>query len=175
MDPFQNQTETRLSRRRFLEVGLGLIGGLVGAILGVPIVGYILSPALRRQAETAWAEVGAVDRFPLNEPILTHFYPKSRADLGRQEDMRVVYVVNRGEGRFDCYDVRCTHLGCPVQYREGPRKYFSPCHGGVFDFDSRVVAGPPPRPLDRYEVKVENGVLYAGALYRVNDRFERVS
>lgn len=98
MDPFEVQTETRLSRRRFLEAGLGLIGGLVGALLGLPVIGYILSPAVKRQAETTWAEVGAVDRFPLNQPTLTHFYPKRRAGLGQQEDMRVVYVVNRGGG-----------------------------------------------------------------------------
>jgi len=37
-----------------------------------------------------------------------------------------------------------------------------------------VTGGPPPRPLDRYEYKVEGDVLYAGHLYRVNDDLDRV-
>ena len=44
----------------------------------------------------------------------------------------------------------------------------------MFDQDGRVLAGPPPRPLDRYELRVENGVLFAGRIYKVNDQLEQV-
>ena len=50
-----------------------------------------------------------------------------------------------------------------------------PCHNGVFDPQGRVLGGPPPRPLDRYEYKVENGVLYAGKLFKVNDQLQRIT
>ena len=36
----------------------------------------------------------------------------------------------------------------------------SPVHYGVFDAQGTVLSGPPPRPLDRYEVKVEGDKLY---------------
>ena len=32
-----------------------------------------------------------------------------------------------------------------------------PCHGGVYYEDGRVAAGPPPHPLTRYPVRVQNG------------------
>jgi len=45
----------------------------------------------------------------------------------------------------------------------------------VFDLDGRVLGGPPPRPLDRYEVKIEDGVLYVGKLYRVDRDLKRMT
>lgn len=164
----------KLPRRRFLEFLLNAIFALIGAALAVPGAGYILSP-LRRVPKTKWAFLGNVEEFPLNEPKLTHFTPKAQEAWMRDPTHRAVYVVNRGGGNFTVFDVHCTHLGCPVQYNPAVKRYFSPCHGGVFDFEGRVVAGPPPRPLDRYEVKVEGGKVYVGRLYRVNEKLERVS
>jgi Rieske Fe-S protein len=45
--------------------------------------------------------------------------------------------------------------------------FLSPCHNGVFDREGKVISGPPPRPLDRYEVKIENNQLLIGQLYKV--------
>ena len=45
--------------------------------------------------------------------------------------------------------------------------FYSPCHGGVFDIKGNVITGPPPRPLDRIEYKVENGeVILLGTVVR---------
>ena len=54
----------------------------------------------------------------------------------------------------------CTHLGCRVRWIADQEQFFCPCHNGVFDKDGTVVSGPPPRPLDRYEVKVEGETVY---------------
>jgi Rieske Fe-S protein len=54
----------------------------------------------------------------------------------------------------------CTHLGCRVRWIADRQQFLSPCHNGIFDNNGNVVSGPPPRPLDRYEVKVENGQLF---------------
>ena len=35
--------------------------------------------------------------------------------------------------------------------------FLCPCHGGVFYHDGSVAAGPPPRPLTRYDVRVNGG------------------
>jgi len=40
---------------------------------------------------------------------------------------------------------------------EGADLFMCPCHGGVYYNDGQVAAGPPPRPLFRYDVRVENG------------------
>ena len=35
--------------------------------------------------------------------------------------------------------------------------FMCPCHGGVYYKDGKVAAGPPPRPLSRYPVRVRAG------------------
>jgi Rieske Fe-S protein len=58
------------------------------------------------------------------------------------------------------FNSRCTHLGCTVRWDEGRKLFLCACHGGTFYPDGRVKAGPPPRPLDRYHTKVEDGQLF---------------
>jgi Rieske Fe-S protein len=54
----------------------------------------------------------------------------------------------------------CTHLACKVTWHEDQQHYISPCHDGHFDIDGGVVSGPPPRPLDIYATRIENGELF---------------
>lgn len=164
---------SELPRRQFLTFAVNGIAALIGAAIAVPAVGYILSPA-RRSRKVAWAFLGDVEEFPLDQPKLTHFPTPGAGAWMRDPMHQAVYVVNRGERNFTIFDVHCTHLGCPVQYNAAVDRYFSPCHGGVFDSAGRVLAGPPPRPLDRYEVKVEGGKIYAGRLYRVDKDLQRL-
>ena len=35
--------------------------------------------------------------------------------------------------------------------------FLCPCHGGVYNGDGSVAAGPPPKPLPRYPVRVRDG------------------
>lgn len=71
-------------------------------------------------------------------------------------------LVRLGEERFVAFGQRCTHLGCPVIYREQKRDLYCPCHEGIFDGESgRVVAGPPPRPLPRVKLERRGDELWA--------------
>ena len=58
------------------------------------------------------------------------------------------------------YNSRCTHLGCTVHWDDTKQIFLCACHGGAFDLNGNVKAGPPPRPLDQYVYKVEEGDLY---------------
>ena len=84
-------------------------------------------------------------------------------------------MVNHGDGEFTIFDDRCTHLGCPFSWSDQKKQFDCPCHNGVFDEEGRVTGGPPPRPLDRYEYKVEGGILYAGKLYQVDENLQPVT
>ncbi len=170
-----------ISRRQFLAKTLGWVTGAIAAMLGIPAVMAAIAPALRSE-EDQWSpigrpgepEAGEPDLAVEKEPLLTHFTSLVEdAYLAATPRDAAVYVVNHGGGRFTIFDVRCTHLGCPVTWEEADQEFFCPCHDGVFDAQGRVVAGPPPRPLDRYEFKVEDGVLFAGPLYQVNEQLER--
>lgn len=57
----------------------------------------------------------------------------------------------------------CPHLGCRVHWEPHNKRFFCPCHNGVFDPEGRPVSGPPKsaeQELSRYPLKVEGGLLY---------------
>lgn len=63
------------------------------------------------------------------------------------------------ETSFIAFSVNCAHLGCPVQWRPQAQLFLCPCHGGVYYADGTVAAGPPPRPLFQYPVRVHDGLV----------------
>ena len=73
---------------------------------------------------------------------------------------RSVYVTDAGNGEWAVFSRTCSHLGCLVRWNEQRGEFLCPCHGAVFDKNGTVIAGPPPRPLQKLDVKVEAGVLY---------------
>jgi len=161
------------SRRRFITIVLGSISGAIAAILGVPLAGFFSLPAFVRR-EFVWAEAGAVDQFKIGEIQFVLLKPLKRPVWPEEPPRMGVFVSRKADASFEIFHNHCTHVGCPINWNAGAQRFFCPCHGGVLDRDGRVLAGPPPRPLDRHEWKVENGVLYAGPIYTVNERLERV-
>jgi len=86
------------------------------------------------------------------------------AYLPRAPQKTTVFVAARGEGRYEVFDSRCTHLGCPLVWDQATRQFQCRCHGAVFDELGEVVSGPAARALDRYATKMKDGVLYVGGL-----------
>ena len=70
------------------------------------------------------------------------------------------YEFTKDGKAFDIFNPSCTHLGCPYNWNENKREFFCPCHNGVFSMEGEVLSGPPPRPLDRYPNRIENGKLW---------------
>ena len=60
-----------------------------------------------------------------------------------------------GESEFIAFSINCRHLGCPVRWVDTAGLFMCPCHGGVYYSDGTVAGGPPPEPLDRYPVRVQ--------------------
>lgn len=174
---------TPTTRRRFLAGTLGWVSVGIAAALGIPAAVSVISQGFR-QVEGGWSPVGRVDEAErgepdltvVGEPILTQFTSLVQdAYMKAAPRENAIYVVNHGDGEFTVFDVRCTHLGCPVTWEDGQAKFVSPCHNGLFSIEGEVTGGPPPRPLDQYEYKVENNVLYVGELYQVNEEGQRVT
>jgi menaquinol-cytochrome c reductase iron-sulfur subunit len=91
------------------------------------------------------------------------------------EEELAAYVLTENGRDYVAMSNICTHLACRVRWIADRQQFFCPCHNGVYDKQGRVISGPPPRPLDRYEVRVEDGRLEVDGLYRVNQDLERVS
>lgn len=164
----------RPARRNFFRGLVTSIGAAIAGILGVPLAGFYVLPAFRK-TEAVWKECGPLNTFPVGDITLAQLKPLAQREWPDDWGTEAAWVYRRGEQDFVVYNTHCTHVGCPVTWSPQARRFFSPCHGGVFDADGRVLAGPPPRPLDRFEVKIEKGLLFAGRAYRVDDRLERTS
>lgn len=161
-------------RRTFFKRLVNVLGATMAAILGVPLAGLYALPALRTR-KAGWKECGPIDEFPIGDITLVRLKPVEKREWPEAWGAEAAWVYRKSDRDFVIYNLHCTHVGCPVNWSPRARRFFSPCHGGVFDADGRVLAGPPPRPLDRYETRIENGVLFAGPVYRVSDQLERTS
>lgn len=59
-------------------------------------------------------------------------------------------------GEYRAFSAVCTHLDCTIQYREDERMIWCACHNGRYDLAGKNVSGPPPRPLEEFQVNVRN-------------------
>lgn len=151
-----------MDRRRFLtRVTVALSGG-IAALVGVPILGYLLAPLVERPA-VEYVDVGAADSFHVGETRLAKFRDPSPLPWAGQLAESALWVRRRaasGEEAFQIFSVHCTHLGCPVNWRAEAGIFLCPCHGGVYYADGTVAGGPPERPLFQRGWKIDaNGRL----------------
>jgi menaquinol-cytochrome c reductase iron-sulfur subunit len=135
-----------ITRTRFL-TGVAVAGGgvLTAAIL-VPVVGFAVAPTVGGE-DYRWVDIGPLSDFPDGQ---TSSIAVSGPDP--EADRRV--FLRRKDATLTAIWNRCAHLGCPVNYSAGSDGFACPCHGGAYDSLGLVTAGPPPRPLDRFDVKV---------------------
>ena len=151
---------TYLSRRRFMGVATAAIGGLIAAAMTIPAVAYIVGPALKRDTDEDWIRLGSASKVELGTPTL--FKAKIERQTGWivSETELTIYVLTDDGRNFVAMSNTCTHLGCRVRWIEDQQQFFCPCHNAAFAKDGSVLNGPPPRPLDQYEVKVEDDQLF---------------
>lgn len=153
------QITKRINRREFLSGAIWAIGGVISAAIGIPAIAYVVGPALKKTAQQNWVRLGSIAKVELGTPTLF------RANIERQsgwivdEERLSVYALTDDGREYVAMSNICTHLGCRVRWIADREQFYCPCHDGVFDKEGNVVSGPPPRPLDRYEAKVENDQL----------------
>jgi menaquinol-cytochrome c reductase iron-sulfur subunit len=151
---------SELSRRNFMQTAIWGIGGLIGIVFGVSAVAYVVGPSLKKQQTETWMRLGPTSKVELGIPTLFTFTIQTQTGWIENTDEISVYVLSTDGRTYIAMSNICTHLGCRVRWIAEQDQFFCPCHNGVFDISGNVVAGPPPRPLDRYDVKVENDQLY---------------
>ena len=151
---------SRGSRRGFLLKLSAALNLLAAVLIGVPVIGFLLSGFRREARPGSWIRLGALETFPENQTRLATFRnPYTRPWDGTTADIPC-WVRRTGGEQFQVFAINCTHLGCPVRWFQESRLFMCPCHGGVFYEDGSHAAGPPPRGLYEYKYKVENGRLW---------------
>jgi menaquinol-cytochrome c reductase iron-sulfur subunit len=163
------EEKKQLARRDVLKITTWTIGGLISAGLGLPAVAYIVGPALKQDGEQDWLRVGSTAKVEIGNPTLFKVRLTRRAGWITTEEQIAAYMLTEDGRDYIAMSNICTHLGCRVRWIPEREQFFSPCHNGIFDKQGRVVSGPPPRPLDRYEIKIENDQIYIGRLYKVGE------
>jgi Rieske Fe-S protein len=156
----EQDEKKEISRRGFLKIAIGAIGGLIGLGYGIPAIGYVVTPALTKSQAQQWIQLGAISKIELGKPTLF------KAKISRQTGWIVneaelsIYVLTEDGRDYVAMSNVCTHLGCRIRWIADQGQYVCPCHNGVFDKQGNVLSGPPPRSLDKYETKVENDQLF---------------
>ena len=133
-------------RRRFLSqavMGFGLLFGI--GTLGFRFLQFLVPNRKDRQAETVL--IGAESKIPVGEAV--------PMDLGTHK----ILVLRSNEGII-AFSRRCTDLGCLVSWNKEREQFVCPCHQGTFDKTGLNIAGPPPRPLDRFNIIKRGEQLY---------------
>jgi cytochrome b6-f complex iron-sulfur subunit len=148
------------SRRDFIKGVSLLIGGAIGAMIGLPSIAFLLSPAADEGQTTSWIDLGPVERYPTGTPTLFEFTQTRVYGWERTAVTGGAFVVRDEAAGIRVFSNVCTHLACRVRWHPELQHYISPCHDGHFDMLGNNVSGPPPRPLDEFRTRVEGGHLY---------------
>jgi menaquinol-cytochrome c reductase iron-sulfur subunit len=175
---FEGETVTR---RRFMTGSTHAAGAIAVSAFALPTLGFALGPVFEKQ-NVSWQDVGALGDFPTDT-----YVPKVITLINGvgEAGKSTVYLRRRNQdidkdkadryNQFIAISTRCAHLGCPVRYVDASERFICPCHGGVYDFEGKVVGGPPVRPLDRFYTRVRNGRVDVGPRYSVNSELRRFS
>jgi menaquinol-cytochrome c reductase iron-sulfur subunit len=150
-----------MSRRTmFVKLGL-MLSGIVGTIMGVPILSYLVSPLIRDRngRDESWLSLGAIDRFPAGQTRLST-YRNPGANAWDGDTAKVACWVRRVDDKtFQVFATNCAHLGCPVRWFAQSELFLCPCHGGAYYANGSRASGPPERGLFEYPYRVEDGTL----------------
>jgi len=150
-----------LSRRQMWLKTAMAFNGVVGVLLGIPIVQYVLSPITRgrKLGYDYWVSLGPTDQFPSGETRLaTYRHPVAHALDGETAD--IACWVRRTDGEhFQVFAINCAHLGCPVRWFPQSGLFMCPCHGGAYYADGSRASGPPERGLFEYPFRILDGKL----------------
>ena len=166
MRVFEERETQGTTRRRFYVGAIYAIWGVIAAALGAPAFVYLFFQPKTRQ-ENEWVEAGDVVRLSADQPVEVVFR-RNRADGWKiSSEKGSAWVVRKTGDGILAFGPQCTHLGCAYHWDEAKDEFVCPCHNSIFGVDGQVIAGPAPRPLDRYDVKVEGGKLLLGSLRQV--------
>jgi cytochrome b6-f complex iron-sulfur subunit len=141
-DPGRVPQEPVQHGRRWVNFLLGT--GVVASIASFlyPAIRYIIPPPV---AESASRSAVAAKTGELKNNTAKIFKFGSEPAI----------LIRTSDGEYRAFNAVCTHLSCTVQYRSDLHEIWCPCHNGIYDLMGRNISGPPPRPLQGYEVHVQ--------------------
>jgi menaquinol-cytochrome c reductase iron-sulfur subunit len=172
-DEKKNAEKESLSRRQFLTYALGGTGAFMAAAIVSPMIPFAIDP-LTRAGGTDYVEVGKESDFDDKLPKKVEFKVKKKDGWVESDVQLTAWIIKDQQGKILAMSNICTHLGCGINGtvdangkseppKDGKWFFLCPCHGSKFDkFGVNSPESPARRPLDVYDVKVENGIVKLG-------------
>jgi Rieske Fe-S protein len=149
-----------MSRREFVAIVTAAAGTVMGAIIGIPAIGYLIAPALQKVSADVWIAAGQLANYPVGVPTLFNFNRTKVNGWEKTVNSYGVFIIQHEDGSILALSNKCTHLSCRVNWKPEETAYVCPCHNAYFGIDGQIISGPQPRPLDSYETKIEEGNLF---------------
>lgn len=154
--PDRETTEPLAPGRRRALVALvngftALVGGALTALLGT----FALRPA-SAAGDGRWVRAAALDDLAEGVPVPAVVVVPRIDGWYRERAPQTVFLVRDGDRQVRAMSATCTHLGCQVRWVADAKHFHCPCHGGLYDASGAVLEGPPPRPLDHLEARIDD-------------------
>ena len=156
--------ENNTTRRGFYSAVINGLNGIIGLALGLVAVPYLLFPK-RHRTSAGWTEATDIAKLPPSGSPAEVIFERVRKDSWRVSTEKAsAWIVKKSDQEVVAYAPSCTHLGCAYKWDDSSKNFICPCHTSAFSIDGKVLTGPAPRPLDRYDVRVDNGKILLGEI-----------
>ena len=158
----EREGTTRLERRGFLRWIRGIGAAIMAALVGTPALRAFVSPAFTRPRVDNWVKVADdIALLDVGVPMRVNFVQSITDAWLESRTLNGVWLFTDDGEKFIAYNGHCTHLGCAYAYDTDAKTFFCPCHRGQFDVKTgKVLAGPPPRPLDPLDVEIRDSAVF---------------
>ncbi|HLS60884.1 MAG TPA: ubiquinol-cytochrome c reductase iron-sulfur subunit [Virgibacillus sp.] len=161
------EKKQQVSRRQFLNYTLTGVGGFMAAGIIVPMLRMGVDPVLQSSADGDFTNTKLSVDDITSDPQRVEWTVEQVDGWYEDKVTKTAWVFKDEDDEIIAHSPICKHLGCFVTWEgsdDFPDEYFCPCHDGRYYKDGTNVPGTPPlAPLDEFEQKVENGILYLGA------------
>ena len=123
------------NRRTFIKKIVGILGfGVIALKSGVAVAKKL---ALPLDKVAALKKVGG----------------SARVKLAGKE----VLLIRDSSNSVKGFSPKCTHQNCYVSYNKKTARIDCSCHGSSFDVSGKVLGGPAPKDLKKYEASLSDG------------------
>ncbi len=144
-------------RRRFLARMVGGVQAVIGTVLAALLTSASVLPVFSSR-RSDWIPLVDLEELTDQPRPLTLRFRQTQGWL--TEDLSEAVFGLLQNGHPVVFSSRCTHLGCAVHWESSVTRFQCPCHGGSYDLDGKVVAGPPPLPLRRLDAELRDSKVW---------------
>jgi menaquinol-cytochrome c reductase iron-sulfur subunit len=150
-------------RRSFQTSIIYALWAVISGALSLPAAVYLLAiPKSKKDSGSGWVEAGDVSQLKQNVPE-EFVFRRNRLDGWKvTSEKTTAWVIRQNDSQIVAFTPQCTHLGCAYSYDDKNKEFLCPCHTSTFGLDGKVLTGPAPRALDRYETKIAGIKLLLG-------------